>query len=63
DLVSEAIIQVKKSKGISVPLVVRMVGTNDVRGRELLAENGIEAYTEMGEAARAVVKAAYGKEA
>jgi succinyl-CoA synthetase beta subunit len=63
DLVSEAIIQVKQSKGINVPLVVRMVGTNDVRGREMLAESGIEAYTEMGEAARAVVKAAYGKEA
>ncbi|HEY3365511.1 MAG TPA: ADP-forming succinate--CoA ligase subunit beta [Symbiobacteriaceae bacterium] len=63
DLVAEAIIQVKKSKGIDVPLVVRMVGTNDVRGREMLAENGIEAYTEMGEAARAAVKAAYGKEA
>lgn len=63
DLVAEAIVQVKKSKGINVPLVVRMVGTNDVRGREMLAENGIQAYTEMGEAARAVVRAAYGKEA
>lgn len=63
DLVSEAIIHVKQSRGINVPLVVRMVGTNDVRGREMLAENGIMAYTEMGEAARAVVKAAYGKEA
>ncbi len=63
DLVAEAIIQVKKSRGISVPLVVRMVGTNDVRGREMLAENGIQAYTDMGEAAQAAVKAAYGKEA
>ena len=63
DLVAEAITQVKKTKGINVPLVVRMVGTNDVRGREMLKENGIEAYTEMGEAARAVVAAAYGKEA
>lgn len=63
DLVSEAIIQVKRSKGINVPLVIRMVGTNDVRGREMLAQNGIQAYTDMGEAARAVVKAAYGKEA
>lgn len=62
DLVAEAIIQVKKTKGIGVPLIVRMVGTNDVRGRELLAENGIAAYTEMGEAARAAVTAAYGKE-
>jgi len=60
DLVSEAIVQVKQSRGISVPLVVRMVGTNDVRGREILAENGIAAYTDMGEAARAAVKAAYG---
>ncbi|MGE5673417.1 MAG: ADP-forming succinate--CoA ligase subunit beta [Mycobacterium leprae] len=63
DLVAEAIIQVKQSKGINVPLVVRMVGTNDVRGREMLAGAGISAYTDMGEAARAAVKAAYGKEA
>lgn len=63
DLVAEAIIQVKQSKGINVPLVVRMVGTNDVRGREMLAGAGIMAYTEMGEAAQAIVKAAYGKEA
>ena len=61
DLVAEAIIQVKQTKGINVPLVVRMVGTNDVRGREMLAENGIQAFTEMGEAAQAVVTAAYGK--
>lgn len=61
DLVAEAIVQVKKAKGIDVPLVVRMVGTNDVRGREILAEAGIQAYTEMGEAAKAVVAAAYGK--
>src|SRR5690606_29108366 len=61
DLVAEAIVQVKKAKGIDVPLVVRMVGTNDVRGREILAEAGIQAYTDMGEAAKAVVEAAYGK--
>ncbi len=61
DLVAEAIVQVKKAKGIDVPLVVRMVGTNDVRGREILAEAGIQAYTDMGEAAKAAVEAAYGK--
>jgi len=63
DLVAEAIIQVKKAKGINVPLVVRMVGTNDLRGREMLAEAGIQAFTDMGEAAQAIVRAAYGKEA
>lgn len=60
DLVAEAIVQVKQTRGIPVPLVVRMVGTNDKQGQALLAANGIQAFTEMGEAARAVVKAAYG---
>ena len=60
DLVAEAIIQVKKGRGIPVPLVVRLVGTNDEKGRQMLAENGIQAFTAMGEAAQAVVKAAYG---
>lgn len=65
DLVSEAIVTVMKTRpgGIPVPLVVRMVGTNDEKGRQILADNGIQAYTKMGEAAQAVVKAAYGKEA
>lgn len=63
DDVAKAIIQVKESRGIPVPLVVRLVGTNDKEGRQLLEQAGIHAYTEMGEAARAAVKAAYGEEA
>lgn len=61
DDVAKAIIQVKETAGIPVPLVVRLVGTNDEEGRRLLAAVGIQAYTDMGEAARAVVKAAYGE--
>jgi succinyl-CoA synthetase beta subunit len=62
DLVAEAIIQVKNTRpgSIPVPMVVRMVGTNDEKGRQMLAENGIQAYTDMGEAAQAAVRAAYG---
>lgn len=61
DDVARAIIKVKETRGIPVPLVVRLVGTNDAEGRKLLEQAGIHAYTDMGEAARAAVKAAYGE--
>lgn len=63
DDVAKAIVQVKESRGIPVPLVVRLVGTNEAEGVRILEEAGISAYKEMGEAARAAVKAAYGEEA
>lgn len=55
DEVAKAIIQVKEEKGFQVPLVVRLVGTNEEEGRALLKAAGIEAYRSMDEAARAVV--------
>ncbi len=62
DEVAKAILAVKQSEaGIPVPLVVRLVGTNDEAGRKLLADAGITAYTDMGEAARVTVTLAYGK--
>ncbi|MCG0238094.1 MAG: ADP-forming succinate--CoA ligase subunit beta [Firmicutes bacterium] len=61
DDVARAIVTVKETEGIPVPLVVRLVGTNDEEGRRILAEAGIHAYTDMGEAAKAVVAAAYGE--
>ena len=60
DDVAKAIVQVKNSIGIPVPLVVRMVGTNETEGVRILQENGINAYREMGEAARKAVELAKG---
>lgn len=58
DDVANAIITVKKSQGIPVPLVVRLVGTNEREGVEILRQNGISAYSSMDEAAAKVVQLA-----
>lgn len=61
DDVATAILQVRKSQGIPVPLVVRLVGTNEERGVAMLREAGIEAYRDMGPAAEKVVALARGQ--
>jgi succinyl-CoA synthetase beta subunit len=45
---------------LKIPVVVRMVGTNEEEGRRILRENGIAYLDSMEEGAQAVVKAAYG---
>src|SRR5690606_15637967 len=60
DDVAKAIIHVKKNQGIPVPLVVRLVGTNEEEGVELLRQEGIQAYRSMDEAAARVVELARG---
>jgi succinyl-CoA synthetase beta subunit len=62
DDVAQAILQVKNSTGIPVPLVVRLVGTNEKEGVRLLEQAGISAYSEMAPAAeRAVTLAGEGR--
>jgi len=61
DDVAKAIIQVKKTQGIPVPLVVRLVGTNEAEGVRLLQAEGIQAFSSMDEAAQRVVALARGE--
>ena len=58
DDVARAILQVRRSQGIPVPLVVRLVGTNEREGVALLEEEGIAAFSEMSKAAQRVVELA-----
>ncbi|MHB0886512.1 MAG: ADP-forming succinate--CoA ligase subunit beta [Bacillota bacterium] len=60
DEVAKAVLSVKQSRGIPVPLVVRLVGTNEAEGVRLLREAGISAYRSLDEAAAKVVAAAGG---
>ncbi len=55
DDVANAIMQVKKTRGIPVPLVVRLVGTNEQEGVDILRREGIDAFREMSEAAQKAV--------
>ncbi len=60
DTIAEGVIAASRTVGLSVPLVVRMKGTNEDIGRKMLADSGlpiISANT-MGEAAQAAVTAA-----
>ncbi|WP_027717266.1 ADP-forming succinate--CoA ligase subunit beta [Desulfovirgula thermocuniculi] len=60
DDVAGALVKVKRSIDIPVPVVVRLVGTNEDIGRRILEEEGIKAYTFMDEAAAKAVELAKG---
>ena len=61
DDVARAFVSVKKKIGITVPLVIRMVGTNQEEGRRILKEAGVEAYDFMQDAVRKAVELAKGQ--
>ena len=60
DLIAEGIIAAVKDVGVSVPVVVRLEGTNVEKGRELLASSGLDiiAADDLTDAARKAVAAA-----
>lgn len=60
DLIAEGIISAVKEVGVSVPVVVRLEGTNVNKGRELLANSGLDiiAAENLTDAAKKVVAAA-----
>lgn len=58
DVVARGILAALKNVQVTVPLVVRLSGTNAEEGKQLLAEEGIIAGDSMDEAAAAVVAAA-----
>jgi succinyl-CoA synthetase beta subunit len=62
DVIAQGIIAASRAVSLKVPLVVRMKGTNEQQGRELLAQSGLPIITaaNMAEAAQKVVEAAAG---
>ncbi|MDH5357167.1 MAG: ADP-forming succinate--CoA ligase subunit beta [Gammaproteobacteria bacterium] len=60
DLIAEGIIQAAKDVGLSLPVIVRLEGTNAQLGRELLANSGmtIQVAQDLTDAARQSVSAA-----
>jgi succinyl-CoA synthetase beta subunit len=63
DMIAEGIIGAVKEVGVNVPVVVRLEGTNAEKGREVLANSGVDiiAAESLQNAAELVVKAAEGK--
>jgi succinyl-CoA synthetase beta subunit len=62
DIIAQGILEAAKETGLSLPLVVRLEGTNVEKGKELLAKSGLKYRfaASMDEAAKAVVEAARG---
>jgi succinyl-CoA synthetase beta subunit len=60
DVFAEGVVQAAREVGLSVPLVVRMEGTNVDRGKEILKNSGlaIESAADMAEGAKLAVAAA-----
>src|SRR5882724_2934597 len=63
DVIAQGIIDAAKSVKLSVPLVVRLEGTNVERGKQMLNESGLAliAADDLADAAQKVVGAAKGK--
>ncbi|MFL6589027.1 MAG: ADP-forming succinate--CoA ligase subunit beta [Chthoniobacterales bacterium] len=63
DVIAAGIIAAAKSVKLSLPLVVRLEGTNVEKGKQLLKESGLALITadDLGDAAEKAVKAAGGK--
>ena len=60
DDVANGLVKALKESPMKIPIVVRMVGTNEEEGRRILTENGIAFQDSMETAAQLVVKSAYG---
>lgn len=62
DIIAEGIIAAAKSLGVTVPLVVRLEGTNVDLGKKLLNESGLKitAANDLGDAAKKIVAAVKG---
>jgi succinyl-CoA synthetase beta subunit len=55
DDVARAFVSVKEKIGIHVPVLIRLVGTNQEEGRQILKEAGIEVFDTMDQAAQKAV--------
>jgi len=62
DVIAEGLVNAAREVHLTVPLVVRLEGTNVDRGREIIAESGIEIIqaSDMADAAEKVVAASRG---
>ena len=60
DVIAEGVVAAAKEVGLSIPLIVRLEGTNVELGKKILAESGMEiiSATDMADGVRKAVKAA-----
>jgi len=58
DEVAKGILEAKEKVGVTKPMVIRLVGTNEEEGKKILTEAGIHVLESMDEAAQRVVEIA-----
>lgn len=56
DVVAEAFVRVRNSKGIDLPVSFRLIGTNEAEGSRILEEEGIKTFNSMEDAVRHAVE-------
>jgi succinyl-CoA synthetase beta subunit len=56
DEVAKGVVAARQEKGVDVPMVIRMVGTNEKQGQDILSSAGIPFLKTMEEAAERVVR-------
>jgi len=63
DVLAEGVIAAVRDLNVQIPVVIRMKGNNEERGKEMLRQSGLNFITaeDMGDAAKKVVAAAGGK--
>jgi succinyl-CoA synthetase beta subunit len=55
DDIATGFLEAEKQFHIGVPIVIRLIGTNDTQGIRMLRENGFSAYSGLSDAVKAVV--------
>jgi succinyl-CoA synthetase beta subunit len=58
DDVAEGILTARKTLNLTIPLVIRLIGTNQEKGRDMLQRAGIVAFSDMNEAVQEAVRLA-----
>ena len=63
DIIAEGLVQATREMGLTVPVVVRLEGTNVDRGRQIIEESGLSiiAASDMADGARKAIAAAKGE--
>jgi len=56
DVVAQAIIEALKESAVKKPIVVRMIGTNEAKGQEMLKQAGIFTYPNMEKSVEEILK-------
>ena len=57
DDIARGLVEAEHQFRIDIPLVIRLIGTNDSEGIEILKQNGFTAFSNLSEAVMSAVKA------